>query len=103
MLLPPSVHRLASFYSPIDDEAVAYTGTASQGLTPAKIALCEALVIRFTGGDGKLRFSGQAASTTEGMDVFAGDTVGLSRLEAEKLSGIRSGATNLTGWVTYYR
>lgn len=91
------------FYTPVDDEAVSYTGAAAQGLTPAKIAKCEMVAIRFSAGDGVLRFSGGVAAVGAGIQVFAGDIEILSRFEAERLSGIRGGATNLDGWATYYQ
>lgn len=92
-----------TFYTPIDDEQVTYTGTASQGLTPAKIAACTLVTIRFSAGDGVLRFSGGTADPSSGHQVFAGDIETMSRFEAERLSGIRGGATNLVGWATYYK
>lgn len=99
-------HRLQlnnAFYTPVDDEGVTWTGTASQGLSPAKIALCNMVAIRFIAGDGRFRFTGSAATAALGVPVFDGDIEILSRFEAERLSGIRGGATNLDAWVTYYK
>lgn len=89
------------FFRPVEDEEITFDGTVRR-LTAAKVALCKCVVIRFMGGDGKIRVSKPDASPTEGFDVFAGDTVFFSRQEAELLSGIRTGATNLVGWATYY-
>ena len=90
------------WYTPYDDEQVTYTGTASQGLTPAKVALCKMVVMRFISGDGRLRVSGNTATASDGVPVFAGDIETMTRFEAERLSGIRGGVTNLVAWATYY-
>lgn len=90
-------------YRPIDDEAILFTAVAGNGgLTTDEISRCEIAVIRFTAGDGKIRVSNNPASGTDGIDVFAGDTVFFSNYEVALLTGIRGGATNLSGWVTYY-
>jgi len=91
------------WYKPFDDEAVTFNGTAGPGLTASKVAASRMVAIRFIAGDGRLRFSGAAASSTEGVPVFGGDVEVMTKFEAENLSGIRVGATNLTGWATYYR
>lgn len=100
----PGPQRLIGEYpSPFDDELVTFTGVASVGLTPAKVYACKYVVIRFISGDGVLRFSGVDATASDGVPMFAGDVETMSKAEAQKLSGIRGGVTNLVGWATYYR
>lgn len=91
------------FHTPFDDQEVTWTGTASAGLDPAKVALCKIVTLRFISGDGRIRMSGSAATASEGVPVFQGDIEMMSKFEAERLSGIRSGVTNLVAWATYYR
>lgn len=102
-MLATSPRRVNEFHTPFDDEAVTFTGTAGPGLTASKVAACKFVVIRFSSGDGVLRFSGQPATASDGVPVFAGDIETMSRFEAQNLSGIRGGVTNLVGWATYYR
>lgn len=91
------------FHTPFDDELVTWTGTASAGLTAAKVEQCRIVVLRFINGDGRIRYSGGVASATEGVPVFAGDIEQMSKFEAQRISGIRGGATNLEAWATYYK
>jgi|CXWL01.1.fsa_nt_gi hypothetical protein len=91
------------FHTPFDDEEVTWTGTASAGLDADKVAQCRIVIIRFISGDGRIRLSGSAASSTEGIPVFAGDIEQMSKFEAQRISGIRGGATNLVAWATYYK
>ena len=92
------------FYTPYDDEAVTFTGTAGTGgMTASKITDCTLVTIRFSAGDGVLRFTGAVADAASGHPVFAGDIETMSKFEAQRLSGIRGGATNLVGWATYYK
>lgn len=95
--------RHNAFYTPFDDETVTFGAAASAGLTPSKVASCEIVVIRFTAGEGRLRFVGSNASGTEGIPVAAGDVETMSRFEASRLSGIRTAGMDLVGWATYYR
>lgn len=102
-MFPGTPTRSGEFPIPFDDESVTFTGTASAGLTAAKVSACRYITIRFISGDGVLRFSGQAATASDGVPVVAGDIETMSRFEAQNLSGIRGGVTNLVGWATYYR
>ena len=102
-MISTAPRRVNEFHTPFDDEQITFTGTAGPGLTPAKVASCKFVVIRFTAGDGVLRFSGQPATSTDGVPVYSGDIETMTRFEAVNLSGIRGGATNLVGWATYYR
>lgn len=89
-------------YKPIGDEGVTFNGTVARPLNAEYLEHCSIFVIRFDGGEGRIRLSAFDASATEGFIVATGDTIFFTRLEGHVLSGIRVGSTDLTGWVTYY-
>lgn len=92
------------FFRAFDDEAMTFDGTASNGgLSLQSVTDCKVVAIRFSSGVGRIRVTGSAATTSAGYLVEAGDVVMMTFLDAQNLSGIRSGSVDLVGWVTYYR
>lgn len=96
------VESLIHCLTPFDYEEVD-VGNVVIGLSSSKLIGCQAVEIRFTGGDLNFRVDGGAPTASVGIPAYDGDTQKMSAKEAVNLKMIRTGVTNGKARTTFYK